>query len=620
MDEEKLKKIIEQLEKDTEGMTSEEKETAYRMRLMGEFSTGTVGDKIEDKKDCIAKKISIFHKEHPEWKHDKVVAAAHGYCRSHKLKDAPLINITQKQVAVGERQGSETFRRVAGISMRKFATLIKLIKTKKSLKLGHAGILPFKIELPQKNLNRLQTKLEKLVTEETKYLTAEQQEQRAQYARYMKKQDSIEFAAELELEIAGIIDINTPNNAVDEIINYLTPYEMRDHIWVDSAVEFGKINTGMNNIIKVPIILAKEGIQEYYFENEDGTRRKELHLKSYPELKKAVRGLDILQMIIEHKDSWNYADSVGCVRQIVADDKLRLIRGMGYFKRDALPSYMLEILTGELPFGVSIGFLAEKGEGGEFNGEIYDYIQKNMVLDHLAICIDSTPRCSLPDCGGNVEKFKSADNTEFTIIKKNDYYYNINNIIFDSKETIIKNTSKDILGDNNMPDELEDAKPDKPKDQEEMLGRLKEWLLNMHPDKKSSLKDQILKLFGDNKNMDEKEYVDALNKKDSEIKELSERFRKIYIKEIKSFTDKFSDAKLDEMSLPKLEILSDLVSDPDIRKEKKAEILPMEGKDKKDKEQKEKPKRIKPSEVFSDINKDFIMDAFIANTFGKKRD
>lgn len=615
MDEEELKKIIEQLEKDTEGMTDDEREIAFRIKLMPYFSTAMV----VDNKDCISKKISIFHKEHPEWSYDKVVAAAHSYCKSHKLKDSPLINIIQKTGVVGERKGSETFRRVSGISMRKFATLIKLIKTKKSLKLGHAGILPFKIELPQKNLNRLQTKLEKLVTEETKYLTAEQQEQRAQYARYMKKEDSDNLMVELHDDIAAIIDINTPNIAVDDIINYLTPSEMRDHIWVDSTVEFGKINTGMNNIFKVPIILAKEGIQEYYFENEDGTRRKELHLKSYDELKKAVRGLDILHMIIEHKNSWNYADSVGCIRQIVADPKSRNIRGMGYFKKDSLPSYMLKILEDGLPFSVSIGFLAEKGEGGIFNGESYDFIQENMVLDHLAICIDSTPRCSLPDCGGNVEKFEAADNLEFTIIKKDDYYYNINNIIFDSKETIIKNTSKEILGDNNIMVETEDAKPDKPEDQEEMLGKLKEWLLGMHPETKSSLKDEILKLFGDNKNMDEKEYVDTLSKKDKKIDELSERFRKMYRKEIKSFTDKFTDAKLDEMSLEKLEMLADLVSDPDIRKDKKAEVLPMEGKDKKDKDEKDKPKRIDPSEVFSDTNKEFILDSFIASTFGKSR-
>ncbi|KKM81859.1 hypothetical protein LCGC14_1325540 [marine sediment metagenome] len=583
MNEEELKKIIEQLEKDTEGMTDDEKEIAYRIKLMPIFSTGVIGDIIRT------------------------------------LKDATLINLVKRQGVIGEEQGSETFRRVSGVSMRRFATLIRLIKGKKTLKIGHAGILPFKVELPMKNLNRLQTKLEKLVTEETKFLTAEQLAQRAQYATYMKKEDSDNLMIELHDNISAIIDINTPSDAVDEIINYLTPIELRDHIWVDSAIEFGKINTGMNNIFKVPIILAREGIQEYQFQNDDGSIRKELHLKSYPELKKAIRGLDILHMIVEHKESWNYGDSVGCVRQIVADPKIRAIRGMGYFKKDSIPKYLLDILSLGLPFSVSIGFLAEKGEGGEFDGKTYDYIQKNMQLDHLAICIDSTPRCSLPDCGGNVEKFEGADNTEFTIIKKNEYYYNINSIIFDSKETIEKKPQEEILGDNQDMDDIIDAKPDKPEDQEEMLGKLKAWLKAMTPEKKSSLKDQVIKLFGDNKDMDEKEYVDALAKKDAEMKVLSDRFRNIYIKEIKSFTDKYSDADLDVMSLEKLEIVSDVVSDPKIRKDSKPDVLPMEGKDKKDLKDKERPERIDPAEIFSDTNKGFIMDSFIATNFGKTR-
>ncbi len=539
--------------------------------------------------------------------------------------DASLINLVKPQHIVGGGEEASPLKRTSSISLRKFATLIKLIKRKKALKIGHAGILPFKIELPQKNLNRLQTKLEKLVTEETKYLTAEQQEQRAQYAKYMKKEDSKEESDEVISEIMKqielIIENHVPEQSVNGILDYLTPFEMKDNIWVDSGVEFGKINTGMNNIIKVQIILAKEGIQEYQFQNDDGSIRSEYHLKSYPELEKAVRGLDVLHMIIEHKNSWNYGDSVGCVRQIVADPKLRGIRGMGYFKKDTIPKYLLDTLMAELPFSVSIGFLAEKGEGGEFNGQIYDYIQKNMQLDHLAICIDSTPRCSLPDCGGNVEKFKAKDNLEFTIIKKNNYYYNINSIIFDSKETIEKKPQEENLGDNQDMANTEDAKPDKPEDQEEMLGKLKKWLESMHPDKKSSLKDEIIKLFGDNKNMDEKEYVDALAKKDADYKELNEKFRKIYIREIKSFSDKFSDADLKEMSLIKLESISEVVSDPRIRKEKKPEVLPMEGKDKKDLEDKknEKPKRINPAEVFSDTNKEFIMDSFIATNFGKSR-
>ena len=42
MDEEKLKKILDRLDKECEGMTDFEKETYYRAHLMDHFSVGVV--------------------------------------------------------------------------------------------------------------------------------------------------------------------------------------------------------------------------------------------------------------------------------------------------------------------------------------------------------------------------------------------------------------------------------------------------------------------------------------------------------------------------------------------------------------------------------------------------
>ena len=83
--------------------------------------------------------------------------------------------------------------KITGLSMGKFTSLIRIIKSKKGQKVGAAGILPFKIELPMKNLNRLQTKFEKLITSEQEWLTAEEFQKRSQYAQQMKKADSIEL-------------------------------------------------------------------------------------------------------------------------------------------------------------------------------------------------------------------------------------------------------------------------------------------------------------------------------------------------------------------------------------------------------------------------------------------
>ena len=577
---------------------------------------------LGDGKDCVSKKVSIFSKEHPDWSHDKTIAAAHGYCRSHGLKDA-----------IKPGKISSEIGRLSGISMRKLGSLIKLIKSKKGLKIGHAGILPFKIELPQKNLNRLQTKLERLVTEESKLLTAEQSEQRSQYATYMKKGDSEEqsdedFIKELEEEISIIIGLNDDlplRQIEDSIIRYLTPFRLRKNVWVDSTVEVGKANLGMNNIIKAPITLAVEMIQEYRFQNEDGSIRVEKHLKDYDELKMAIIGLNKLYMTVDHKEDWTFIDTIGCVRQIYADDKTRSIRGMGYFKTIALPEVLKDALENGLPFGVSIGFLAELDGPGIFKGVEYNFVQRNIQLDHLTVTVISSPRCPIESCGVNVENQKIVDNMEFTLINKSDNYYNINNILLDFKETIEKQNQEEILGDIMQEDGFKDPSSgkvagDEPKLYEEMFGKLRKWLAGVtDPDVKSALKAEIIKLFGDNIEMNDKEFEDAIAKKDSKIDTMNSMLKRMLKRDILSFTDKFTTEKLDNMSLEKLEVLSELVSDPDIRTEKKAEIIPIEGKDTKEEEQKKEYKRIDPSSIFLDTNKEFMLDSFIASNFGEKR-
>ncbi|GAF91158.1 unnamed protein product, partial [marine sediment metagenome] len=197
----------------------------------------------EPSDERIAAKIKIFHEEHPEWEHDQVVAAAHAWCREHKgdTIDA-AIEITKKQNPAKE------LARVTGISLKRFATLIRVIKSKKGQKVGAAGILPFKIELPMKNLNRLQTKFERVITAEREWLTAEELQKRSQYAKQMKKEDSIEqtdeeFTKELEDDIGSIIDLN-PESTLNElegmIFDYLKPNKPKTKIWVDSPAFVGK--------------------------------------------------------------------------------------------------------------------------------------------------------------------------------------------------------------------------------------------------------------------------------------------------------------------------------------------------------------------------------------------
>lgn len=510
--------------------------------------------------------------------------------------------------------------KITGLSMGKFTSLIRIIKSKKGQKVGAAGILPFKIELPMKNLNRLQTKFEKLITSEQEWLTAEEFQKRSQYAQQMKKTDSIkltdeEFIKELEENVKSIITDNSElssDEIEEKIFDYIIPNNKK--IWVDSSTVVGKANFGMNNIIKAPITLAREMVQTYRLRNRDGTYRTEKHFKPYSELKKAVEGVEKVYMIIEHRDSWVVMDTVGCVRDLYADDKTRSIRGMGYFVESKLPAVVLNALKNEEPFGVSIGFMAELGPAGTFKGIHYDYTQMEMILDHLAICIDSIPRCPTDQCGINVGEKITVDSTKFTIIKKDDYYYNINDILYKSEK--IKKMTTDGFKD----PKTGQVAGDEPDIFVEMLGKLRKYLAGINDtDKTSSMEDQMLKIFGEKKNMKEEEFKDALLKKDSEIGVLSDMLKEMKIKEILGVSKLYTDAQLKEKSLMELKVISELASEFN-PSDKKPAVIPITGKDAdkiKDEEDK-KYERIDPRAIFADVSKNFMLDAFLAENFGDK--
>lgn len=585
--------------------------------------------------ECVNNKISIFHNEHPDWSHDKCVAAAIGYC--NKKGDSAIVEMIRK---AGGKQKTSNVERTGSTVLRKLVSLIKTIKTKKGLKVGHMGLPPALMALPMKNLNRLQTKMERQVTEEEKYLTAEQQAQRAEYAKTMHKQDEIEWTEEMTNEFAEDFEKAKqdymklyPDKSEEEIINMLfssmSGTIRTDSMWIIDKAEFGNANTNLNNIIKVPVTIAREIIQTYYFENEDGTVRSEEHFKPYEELKMAAVGLDELPMLIEHHDSWDDNMIIGYVRQIVADDKQRSIRGMAYFDINKIPQYLYDVLKTGGMVGVSIGFLAELGISGYWNGDYYDHLQKNIVYEHLAICLDSKPRCPLPLCGVNVEDKKIQDNVKFTIINKDNCYYNINKII-DSEETRIKN--KYLESENKSDNMTEDSFPDpksgkvvaeEPKDLATILKYMRAYINGMTEEiERSNFSNKRVaellamtdkdedKTLKDEDNMNEKEFQDAIAIKDKRIADLEKFVIDSIKKEIMEFTteDQQKQLKLDSLNcITKLETIRDTVT---IFKpiEKEAEVLPTESKKElKDelKDKSDKAKRVDSSKLFAKTNEEF---------------
>ncbi len=607
------------------------------------------GVSAENPKDpCVSRKISILKDEHPDWEHDQIVAVAISMCKtSHSEAKHDALNLAEKVGVVlgalhGEEQGEE-IRRSKSISLTKFSKLLRIIKNRQSLKFEHMAQGSMKPILPMKNFNKLQTKLEKLFTEESKNLTSEEQSRRAQYAKFMKKDfmdagpidhDFRQLAKDM-YDFVSYIPEKSDSEKADLLFDYLTHPILLEKVIADSTAVIGKVNAGLNNIIKAPIILAREMVQKYTFKDKNGETIVEHHFKPYSELQDAIRGLDRLFMILEHKDDWGMDETLGCVRDLKADDSIRGIRGTGYFVESKLPQAILDALRSGATISVSIGFMADLLGGGIFNGEKYDFTQTNMILDHLAVCIDSIPRCPDDLCGVNVKEDKILDSEIFTLLKDNNYYYNINS----NTDTIEETSKTNIIEEKSITsDSMIDGFPDKTSgltaggetlDFEAYLSGLRKFMGGISdPDEKAKLRRKILKTLQLNDeespvhetkgedNMDEKEFQDAIAAKDDEMKALNKKIadfeeekRQHKIEEIKSLSDAYTDDELKAKNIDNLTQIADTVSrlQPSDAKSPVIPIAPKDENLRKEVEDSMKGVREKPSEIFAEVSKNFNM-------------
>lgn len=568
--------------------------------------------------ECVSRKISIISDEHPEWSHDQVVAVAYAWCRKYgNISDSEIEDARTKIQKTGE------LGTIVNISLRKFVNTIKAIKTKKSMKVGHMGILPFRTFLPMKSLNKLQTKLEKLLTAEQKFLTQEQLLQRSRYMGLMKK-DSEPTIGDLLDEFCNAMIEEYPEIKKDEMVQalYEKLHKKRDSYYINSTTELKKINDQLNNIIKAPVILAREMVQQY----KGGTER---HFKPYDELIKALNGLEKLPIVVEHQNEISERTIVGYVKELKNDDEKRAIKGMAYLTEGKLPQSVKDQIDKNVVVPVSIGFFSKLGNGGEWNGQEYDFTQEDIILDHLAICIDTVARCPTGYCGINLDSLQEDESHTFTFKKKDDYYINICKLI-DSQKTKKDNNSK-LKEKNIMQEDSEFV----PKDLKAFMHWIRRFTKgDATPEAKNELKNRILSAFKDSdiKMENIEELKDSITQKDSEIqklkdsldknskkldsaldiiKKLQEEKRQELLKKIEDFAgDKFEDGELDEKEISELEIIYDSIS-RFAPSNDKSNVLPVEGKeDKKKMEDSLKGRRFDPRKLHEDVNKEFNLERF----------
>jgi len=405
-----------------------------------------------------------------------------------------------------------------------------------------------------------------------------------------------------------------------------------DSMWVNDLIYIDKANTSLNNIIKAPIILAREMTQEYRFEHHDGSITTEIHYKPYSELQAAVdRCPKEIPMLIEHHDSWEDDQIIGYVKDIIADDKLKAIRGMGYFQTSKCPEVLLLRLKLLEKIGVSIGFMANLGDAGVFDGILYDHTQIDIELEHLAILLKDNGRCPLDQCGVNIKTDKDAvEIPQFTIINKDNYYVNIGQFL-ESEETRKGKNFKNIKKVIEMDDNFADPKSGKisgeePKDLETMLTRLRKYMAGeLELEKRNFANKKIQEILhmtdkdaekstlkGED-DMDQKEFESAIAAKDTKIDELSAYVKESLISEIKKFTTDNQQAKfkLEDQCVTKLKTIRDIVVTYDISDEEPT-VIPITPKvdvkdddlDEKDKSD-VKVKKYDVVEINAKINEEF---------------
>jgi hypothetical protein len=353
--------------------------------------------------------------------------------------------------------------------------------------------------------------------------------------------------------------------------------------WFSEDSEFGTVNR-LNNVLKIPVILAKEMVQEY-----DHGRSK--HFKPYEELQKAVKDLEDLPVIIEHKQ-WTDDDVVGYIKEFKADDKDRSIKGTAYLTESSLPEAIADILKKNMVVPVSIGFWADLGDGGEFNGEKYDHVQRDMALNHLAICIRSIARCPPNQCGLNLDSEKGGELDGEILINKGNYYYYITKNKIEENEI---NTKIQEIGDNmgdirNFNAEKYIKEPStgvkEPTshsaiagnigpDLKALFAKLLDWVGNIPKENiRKDAEDLLISIInhletddqkmGDNEELTKlesriKQLEDSIKEKEEIISAYEEEKKASLIADIKKFTV-FEDSELADKCVKELEIIADTVS------------------------------------------------------------
>ncbi|MDH5482636.1 MAG: DUF2213 domain-containing protein [Candidatus Bathyarchaeota archaeon] len=167
-----------------------------------------------------------------------------------------------------------------------------------------------------------------------------------------------------------------------------------------AEVDATKIIEDSDDFLIVPAIIAREGVFPY----PEGKA-----YKPAAELKEAAWTAEGAWIVPEkHPDTLivtDRKDIVGRVEKPFFCDEISGIKGnLRINKKKAKPNFVADVKSGKRK-DVSIGFFYDFDETpGLFKGEKYDFVQRNILMNHVAAGVP-VGRCRSPFCGIAVDSF-----------------------------------------------------------------------------------------------------------------------------------------------------------------------------------------------------------------------
>lgn len=156
-----------------------------------------------------------------------------------------------------------------------------------------------------------------------------------------------------------------------------------------------------DDTLTVPAVITREGVYDY-----DGM----LVYEPADEVEKATFTAENA-WIVENHPPEIILSNPKLIRGTVRNPKFqkdRMKADLVFFKNRCSQKYLADIRTGKTK-NVSIGFFWEcVAEPGEWKGKHYDYVKRNILIDHVAVG-NWTGRCGYPACGVGVDARKGAD-------------------------------------------------------------------------------------------------------------------------------------------------------------------------------------------------------------------